>query len=60
MIVVGIFKVLQGLSTVFLIPNLNRIVCHVQEGTLDFLSLGITRYDFLVVLLLLMQEEKLV
>ena len=39
LIVLGIFTVLQVFSTAFLIPNLNGIVCHVQEGTLDFILL---------------------
>jgi ABC-2 type transport system permease protein len=30
---------LQGFSATFLAPNLNRIVRHVQEGTLDFVLL---------------------
>lgn len=37
--VLGIFTVLQGFSSTFLAPNLNRIVGHVQEGTLDFVLL---------------------
>jgi ABC-2 type transport system permease protein len=39
LIVLGVFTLLQGLSTTFLVPNLNRIVKHVQEGTLDFILL---------------------
>lgn len=39
LIVLGIFTVLQGCSATFLVPNLNRIVRHVQEGTLDFVLL---------------------
>lgn len=39
LIVVGIFTVLQGFSSTFLAPNLNSIVGHVQEGTLDFVLL---------------------
>jgi ABC-2 type transport system permease protein len=39
MIVLGIFTLLQGVSATFLIPNLNRIVTHVQNGTLDFVLL---------------------
>jgi ABC-2 type transport system permease protein len=39
LIVLGIFTLLQGLSATFLVPNLNRIVKHVQEGTLDFVLL---------------------
>ena len=36
LIVLGIFTVLQGFSSTFLAPNLNSIVKHVQQGTLDF------------------------
>ena len=36
LVVLGIFTLLQGFSATFLAPNLNRIVRHVQEGTLDF------------------------
>ncbi|MGB8699687.1 MAG: ABC transporter permease [Thermosynechococcaceae cyanobacterium] len=39
LIVLGIFTVLQGLSATFLVPNLNRIVKHVEQGTLDFVLL---------------------
>lgn len=39
LIVLGIFTILQGFSGTFLVPNLNRIVRHVQEGTLDFVLL---------------------
>lgn len=39
LIVLGIFTILQGFSATFLIPNLNRIVDHVQKGTLDFILL---------------------
>lgn len=39
LIVVGIFTLLEGFSSTFLAPNLNRIVRHVQEGTLDFVLL---------------------
>jgi ABC-2 type transport system permease protein len=39
LIVLGIFTILQGLSASLLVPNLNRIVKHVQEGTLDFVLL---------------------
>jgi ABC-2 type transport system permease protein len=38
-IVLGIFTLLQGFSSTFLVPNLNRIVSQVQEGTLDFVLL---------------------
>jgi ABC-2 type transport system permease protein len=39
LIVVGIFTFLEGFSSAFLAPNLNRIVKHVQNGTLDFVLL---------------------
>lgn len=39
LIVLSIFTILQGFSTIFLVPNLNRIVDHVQQGTLDFVLL---------------------
>ena len=39
LIVLGIFTVLQGFSSTFLAPNLNSIVKHVQQGTLDFVLL---------------------
>lgn len=39
LIVLGVFTLLQGLSASFLVPNLNRIVQHVQQGTLDFVLL---------------------
>jgi len=39
LIVLGIFTILQGFSTTILVPNLNRIVTHVQEGTLEFVLL---------------------
>ncbi|MFM6192869.1 ABC transporter permease [Planktothrix sp.] len=39
LIVMGIFTILQGISTTFLVPNLNKIVTHVQDGTLDFILL---------------------
>ena len=39
LIVLGIFTLLQGFSSTFLVPNLNRIVRHVQQGTLDFVLL---------------------
>ena len=39
LLVLGIFTILQGFSATFLAPNLNRIVRHVQEGTLDFVLL---------------------
>ncbi len=39
LVVLGIFTLLQGFSATFLVPNLSRIVEHVQEGTLDFVLL---------------------
>ncbi len=39
LLVLGIFTFLQGFSATFLVPNLSRIVEHVQEGTLDFVLL---------------------
>ncbi|MCL1468143.1 ABC transporter permease [Argonema galeatum] len=39
LVVLGIFTLLQGFSSTFLVPNLNRIVRQVQEGTLDFVLL---------------------
>jgi len=39
LIVLGVFTLLQGFSSTFLAPNLNRIVNHVQQGTLDFVLL---------------------
>jgi ABC-2 type transport system permease protein len=39
LIVVGIFTFLEGFSSAFLANNLNRIVKHVQNGTLDFVLL---------------------
>jgi ABC-2 type transport system permease protein len=38
-IVLGLFTLLQGFSTTFLVPNLNRIVQQVEQGTLDFVLL---------------------
>ncbi|GAX44461.1 hypothetical protein NIES4075_54800 [Tolypothrix sp. NIES-4075] len=46
LIVLGIFTLLQGFSATFLAPNLNRIVRHVQEGTLDFVLLKPIRSQF--------------
>jgi ABC-2 type transport system permease protein len=37
--VLGVFTILQGFSSTFLVPNLNRIVDQVQQGTLDFVLL---------------------
>ncbi len=39
LVVLGIFTILQGFSSTFLAPNLNRIVRHIQQGTLDFVLL---------------------
>lgn len=39
LVVLGIFTLLQGFSATFLAPNLNRIVRHIQQGTLDFVLL---------------------
>ncbi|MBW4647757.1 MAG: ABC transporter permease [Kastovskya adunca ATA6-11-RM4] len=39
LIVLGIFTTLQGVAATFLVPNLNRIVDQVQQGTLDFVLL---------------------
>ncbi|MDB9495605.1 ABC transporter permease [Spirulina major CS-329] len=39
MIVLGVFTLLQGFAATCLVPNLNRIVDQVQEGTLDFVLL---------------------
>lgn len=39
LIVLGVFTVLQGFSATVLVPNLNKIVDHVQQGTLDFVLL---------------------
>lgn len=39
MVVLGVFTLLQGFSNTFLVPNLNRIVDQVQQGTLDFVLL---------------------
>lgn len=39
LLVLGIFTILQGVAAIFLVPNLNKIVSYVQEGTLDFVLL---------------------
>lgn len=39
LMVLGIFTCLQGFSATFLVPNLNKIVTQVQQGTLDFVLL---------------------
>ncbi|MBH8572361.1 ABC transporter permease [Nostocaceae cyanobacterium CENA369] len=46
LVVVGVFTLLQGFSATFLAPNLNRIVSHVQVGTLDFVLLKPIRSQF--------------
>ncbi|AFY49751.1 ABC-type uncharacterized transport system, permease component [Nostoc sp. PCC 7524] len=46
LVVLGIFTLLQGFSATFLAPNLNRIVRHVLEGTLDFILLKPIRSQF--------------
>lgn len=46
LLVLGIFTFLQGFSSTFLAPNLNRIVRHVQDGTLDFVLLKPIRSQF--------------
>lgn len=39
LVVLGVFTLLQGVSETLLVPNLNKIVEYVQEGTLDFVLL---------------------
>jgi ABC-2 type transport system permease protein len=39
LVVLGMFTLLQGFSATVLIPNLNKIVTQVQQGTLDFVLL---------------------
>ena len=39
LVVLGFFTLMQGFSSTFLAPNLNRIVRHIQQGTLDFVLL---------------------
>jgi ABC-2 type transport system permease protein len=39
LVILGIFTLLRGFSATFLVPNLNRIVEQVQQGTLDFVLL---------------------
>jgi ABC-2 type transport system permease protein len=39
LVVLGLFTSLSGLSSTLLTPNLNRIVEHVKDGTLDFVLL---------------------
>ena len=39
LVVLGLYTLLDGLTSCLLQPNLSRIVGHVQEGTLDFVLL---------------------
>ncbi len=39
LMVMGVFTILQGFAATWLSPNLNKIVQHVQQGTLDFVLL---------------------
>ncbi|MEB3324031.1 MAG: ABC-2 family transporter protein [Cyanobacteriota bacterium] len=39
LVVLGIYTLLDGVSSTLLRPNLSRIVSHVQDGTLDFVLL---------------------
>jgi len=39
LVILGVFTIVEGLSQSILNPNLNRIVIHVQYGTLDFILL---------------------
>jgi len=39
LLIVGVFTLLQGVCHTLLVPNLNRIVEYVQQGTLDFVLL---------------------
>ncbi|MEB3291539.1 MAG: ABC-2 family transporter protein [Synechococcales bacterium] len=39
LLVIGFFTLLEGFSSAFLASNLNRIVKHVEQGTLDFVLL---------------------
>jgi ABC-2 type transport system permease protein len=39
LLIIGLFSLLESISTTFLSPNLSRIVQHVQRGTLDFVLL---------------------
>lgn len=39
LLVLGMFTLLQGFAATVLIPNLNKIVTQVQQGTLDFVLL---------------------
>src|SRR6185503_3452862 len=38
-LVVGLFTLMDGITTSALSPNLSRIITHVQRGTLDFILL---------------------
>lgn len=38
-IILGVFTLMQGVVATLLVPNLNKIVSHVQQGTLDFVLL---------------------
>ncbi|MBS3027776.1 MAG: ABC-2 family transporter protein [Dolichospermum sp. DET50] len=46
LVVLGFFTLLQGFASTFLAPNLNQIVRHVREGTLDFVLLKPIRSQF--------------
>ena len=46
LVVLGFFTLLQGFASTFLSPNLNQIVRHVREGTLDFVLLKPIRSQF--------------
>lgn len=46
LLVLGVFTLLQGFAATFLAPNLNKIVRHVQEGTLDFVLLKPVKSQF--------------
>ena len=39
LLVLGLFTILQGVAATLFIPNLNRIVRYVEQGTLDFVLL---------------------
>ncbi len=39
LVVLAVFTLLQGVSAAFLVPNLNRIVEQIEQGTLDFVLL---------------------
>jgi ABC-2 type transport system permease protein len=46
LLVLGVFTLMLGFSATFFSPNLNHIVRHVQEGTLDFVLLKPIRSQF--------------